>query len=163
MEALRLPEPLTHLKERQAPMSRLARILALGAMLAAMTLTAMTAIAQAHANDEDAVGLFRGGERASQDQPTSDSVKRAAQAQERYYSTWSYGDPAAEQALAQERYYSTWSYGDTPTPAPAQPSRQPGWLLPAIGVLAVALALLGVLAAAIVRRTRGRVRVRQAA
>ena len=34
-----------------------------------------------------------------------------------------------ERALAQERYYSTWGYGDTPTPAAAQPSGQPGWLL----------------------------------
>jgi hypothetical protein len=124
-------------------MPRLARTLALGAMLA-MTLTAMTAVAQA--------------------QPTGkDTVKRAAEAQEHYYSTWSYGDPAAERALAQERYYSTWRYGDTPAPAPAQPSRQRGWLVPAIGVLAAGLALLSVLAAMLVRRTRGRVRVRQAA
>jgi hypothetical protein len=136
-------------------MSRLARMLALGAMLA-MTLTGLTAAAQA----QPTAGVEQ---RASQDQPTSDSVKRAAEAQERYYSTWSYGDPAAERALAQERYYSTWRYGDTPAPAPAQPSRRPGWLLPAIGVLAAALALLGVLAAMLVRRTRGRVRVRQAA
>jgi hypothetical protein len=147
MEALRLPEPLTHLKERQAPMSRLARTLVLGAMLA-MTLTAMTAIAQA--------------------QPTgNDSVKRAADAQERYYSTWSYGDTTSDSvkraADAQERYYSTWGYGDTSAPAPAQPSGQPGWLVPAIGVLAAALALLGVLAAMLVRRARGRVRVRHAA
>ena len=137
-------------------MSRLTRVLVLAAMLAAMTLTAMTAVAQAQPTAGD-------DQRTSQDQPTSDSVKRAAQAQERYYSTWSYGDPAAQQALAQERYSSTWGYGDTPAPAPAEPSRRPGWLVPAIGVLAGVLALLGVLAATIIRRTRGRVRVRQAA
>jgi hypothetical protein len=125
-------------------MSRLARTLALAAMLAAMTLAGLTAVAQA--------------------QPTQDdTVKRAAEAQERYYSTWSYGDPAAEQGLAQERYYSTWRYGDTPTPAPVEPVGQPGWLVPVIGGLAAGLALLGVLAATIVRRARGRVRVRQAA
>jgi hypothetical protein len=174
MEALRLPEPLTHLKERQAPMSRLARTLALAAVLAAMILAGLTA-AQAHTNDDPTTkraGLAQeryystwsyGDTTASQDQPTSDSVKRAALAQERYYSTWSYGDPVKQAALAQERYYSTWSYGDTPAPVPAQPSGQPGWLLPTIGVLAAALALLGVLAATIIRRTRGRVRVRQAA
>jgi hypothetical protein len=125
-------------------MSKLARTLALAAMLAATTLAGLTAVAQA--------------------QPTQDDpVKRAAEAQERYYSTWSYGDPAVEQGLAQERYYSTWSYGDTPTPAPAEPSGQPGWLLPVIGVLAAGLALFSVLAAMLLRRTRSRVRVRQAA
>jgi len=89
------------------------------------------------------VELLRRGERASLEQPSSDSVQRAAE--------------------AQERYYSTWRYGDTPAQAPAQPSRQPGWLVPTIGVLAATLVLLGVLAATIVRRTRGRIRVRQAA
>jgi hypothetical protein len=121
-------------------MSRLARTLA----LAAMTLAGLTAVAQA--------------------QPTgNDAAKRAAEAQERYYSTWSYGDPAVEQGLAQERYYSTWGYGDTPAPAVAEPSGQPDWLVPVIGLLATALALLSVLAATIVRRARGRVRVRQVA
>jgi hypothetical protein len=79
-------------------MSRLTRVMVLGAMLAAMTLAGLTAVAQAQptAGDE---------KRASQDQSTSDSVKRAAE--------------------AQERYYSTWSYGDTPAPAPDEPSGQP--------------------------------------
>ena len=125
-------------------MSRLARTLALAVVLATTTLAAMTAVAQA--------------------QPTQDdTVKRAAEAQERYYSTWSYGDPAVERGLAQERYYSTWRYGDTPTPATTEPSGQPGWLVPVIGVLAGALALLGVLTAMRLRRTHGRVRVRQTA
>jgi hypothetical protein len=132
-------------------------------VLAPMTLTALTAVAQAQPTGNDAVELFRRGERASQDQPTSDSVKRAAEAQERYHSTWGYGDPAIQQGLAQERYYSSWGYGDTPAPAPAEPGGQPGWLLPAIGVLAGVLALLGFLAAMLVRRARGRVRVHQAA
>jgi hypothetical protein len=136
-------------------MSRLTRVLVLGAMLA-MILTALTAVAQAQPTAGD-------NQRASQDQPTSDSVKRAAEAQERYYSTWSYENPAIQQGLAQERYYSTWSYGDTPAPAPAEPSGRPGWLVPAIGVLAGVLALLGVLAAMLLRRARGRVRVHQAA
>jgi hypothetical protein len=48
-------------------------------------------------------------------------------------------------------------------PAPAPPSRQPAWLVPAIGALATALALLGIRATMITRRRRGRVRVRQPA
>jgi hypothetical protein len=125
-------------------MSRLARTLALAAMLAAMTLAGLTAVAQAQSTQDDA-------------------VKRAAEAQERYYSTWSYGDPAAEQGLAQERYYSTWSYGDTPTPAPVEPSGQPGWLVPAIGVLAAVLALVAVLVVMAARRASRRVGAGQAA
>jgi hypothetical protein len=133
-------------------MSRLTRIL----VLAAMILAGLTAVAQAQPSAGD-------HQRTSQNQPISDSVKRAAEAQERYYSTWSYGDTPARQALAQERYYSTWSYGDTPAPAPAEPNGRTGWLVPAIGVLAGILALLGVLATMRLRRARGRVRAQQAA
>jgi hypothetical protein len=125
-------------------MSRLTRALALVTMLAAMTLTALTAVAQA--------------------QPTTDdAARRQALAQERYYDSFGRQNPATQAALAQERYYSTWGYGDTPAPAPAEPSGRPGWLVPAIGVLAGILALLGVLATMLLRRARGRVRAHQAA
>jgi hypothetical protein len=125
-------------------MSRLARTLALAAMLAAMTLAGLTAVAQA--------------------QPTQvDAVKQAAEAQERYYSTWSYGDPTVEQGLAQERYYSTWGYGDTPAPAPDEPSGQPGWLVPVIGVLAAVLALVAGLVVIAAKRAGRKVRAGQAA
>ena len=72
-------------------------------------------------------------------------------------------DDARRQALAQERYYSTWRASDPTAAAPAPPSRQPAWLVPAIGALAVALALVGIRATMITRRRRGRVRVRQPA
>jgi hypothetical protein len=138
-------------------MSRLTRALVLGVALAAMNLAGMTAVAHAypldptadHAvaaqqqNPTDAQELFRRGERASQEQPTSDSVKQAAQ--------------------AQERYYSTWGYADTPTPAPAEPSGQPDWLVPAIGVLAAALALVAGLVVLVARRAGRRLRAGQAA
>jgi hypothetical protein len=125
-------------------MSRLARALVLAATLAATTLAGLTAAAQAHPASDDA-------------------ARRQALAQERYYSTWGYGAPAVRQALAQERYYSTWRAGDPTAAAPAPPSRQPAWLVPAIGALAAALALLGIRATMITRRRRGRVRVRQPA
>jgi hypothetical protein len=125
-------------------MSRLARTLALAAVLAAMTLAGLAAVAQAQPTQEDA-------------------VKRAAEAQERYYSTWSYGDPAVEQGLAQERYYSTWGYGDTPAPTPAEPSGQPDWLVLGLGVLAAVLALVAGLAVLAARRANRRVRAGQAA
>jgi hypothetical protein len=106
------------------------------------------AVASQQQNPTDAQELFRWGERASherasQEQPTSDSVKQAAE--------------------AQERYYSTWSYGDTPTPAPAEPSGQPDWLVPAIGGLAAGLALVAGLVVLAARRAGRRVRAGQAA
>jgi ferric-dicitrate binding protein FerR (iron transport regulator) len=54
-------------------MSRLARVLILGAVMAAMNLAGMTAVAQAQSAHDDAVQRFRQGERASQEQPTTDN------------------------------------------------------------------------------------------
>ena len=123
-------------------MSRLARALMLAATLAATTLAGLTAAAQAH---------------------PSDDARRQALAQERYYTSFDRQDNATQAALAQQRYYSTWRAGDPTAAAPAPPSRQPAWLVPAIGALAAALALLGIRATMITRRRRGRVRVRQPA
>jgi hypothetical protein len=143
-------------------MSKRARTLVFGAMLAAMNLAGMTAVAQAQ--PPDAVEQFRRGEQASQEHPTTDeAARRQALAQERYYDSFGRQDPATQAALAQERYYSTSGYGDTTAAAPAEPSGRPGWLVPAIGVLAGILVLLGVLATMLLRRARGRVRVHQAA
>jgi hypothetical protein len=125
-------------------MSRLARALVLAATLAATTLAGLTAAAQAHPASDDA-------------------ARRQALAQERYYGSFGQQDPATQAALAQERYYSTWRASDPTAAAPAPPSGQPAWLVPAIVVLAAALALLGTRATMITRRRRGRVRVRQPA
>lgn len=105
-------------------MSRLARTLALPVVLAAMTLAGLTAVAQA--------------------QPTQDdTAKRAAE--------------------AQERYSSTWRYGDTPAPVVVEPSGQPDWLVLGLGVLAAALALSTGLAVLAARRANRRVRAGQTA
>ena len=126
-------------------MSRLARALMLAATLAATTLAGLTAAAQAHPTSDDA-------------------ARRQALAQERYYTSFDqHQDNATQAALAQERYHSTWRAGDPTAAAPAPPSRQPAWLVPAIGALATALALLGIRATMITLRRRGRVRVRQPA
>ena len=144
-------------------MSKLIRGLVLGAMLAVLS-SATAAVAQEQpVSGNEAVRQFRAGERASQEQTTSDSVKRVAEAQERYYSTWGYGDTAVQAGLAQEHHYSTWGYGDTPTPAPAEPSGQPDWLVLGLGVLAAALALSTGLAVLAARRANRRVQVGQTA
>jgi hypothetical protein len=146
-------------------MSKLARVLALGALLAATTVASSTAVAYADGSAAVTQHDRRPPteRRVAPQQATADATRRAALAQERYYSTWGYGDPAVQQALAQERYYSTWGYSNTPAPAPAKPSGQPDWLLPGLGVLAAAVALATGLAVLAAKRTRRRVRVGQAA
>jgi hypothetical protein len=76
-------------------MSKLARVLVLGAMVAAMNLAGMTTVAHAYPLDPaadhavaaqqqstDAVELFRRGERASQEQTTADATVRRLLARE---------------------------------------------------------------------------------
>jgi hypothetical protein len=92
----------------------------------------------------DAVELFRRGERASQEQNPTGTAIRAG--------------------LAQERYYSTWGYGDTPAPVrPAEPRRQADWLVLVIGVQAAVLVLVAGLAVLAARRASRRVRAGQTA
>jgi hypothetical protein len=121
-------------------MSKRARALILAASLAAMTLAGM---AVAQAQPPDGVEQFRRGERASQGQPpiTGDARRPPTQAQ----------------------VGESWRHPVNVPVRPAEPSGQPGWLVLGLGMLAAALALSGGLAAMILRRTRGRVRVRQVA
>jgi hypothetical protein len=156
-------------------MSKLTRALVVGTTLAAMNLAGLAAVA--HANDQAAVAQdgrrppterqvgepYHHRQGAPQQQVTADATRRAALAQECYYSTWGYGDPAVQQALAQECYYSTWGYGHTPIPAPAKPSGRPDWLVPGLGALAAAVALATGLAVLAAKRARRRVRAGQAA
>jgi hypothetical protein len=72
-------------------------------------------------------------------------------------------DAAHRRLLAQERYYSTWTYGNTSAPTPPEPSGQPGWLTPALGVLAAVLALVAGVAALAARRAHRTQRASQTA
>ena len=135
-------------------MSKFARALVLGAMLAAMSLAGMTTVAQAQANDEgkDArppterqVGeTWRKRPVASQQQTTADATLRRLLARER--SSIPSGTPA-----------------QVPAPVPDEPSGQPGWLVVSLGVLAAVLALSGGLAVMAARRAGRRVRAGHAA
>jgi hypothetical protein len=90
----------------------------------------------------DAVELYRRGERALQEHSPTDNAIRAR--------------------LAQERYYSTWGYGDTPAPVrPDEPNEQPGWLIVTLGVLAAVLALVAGLAVLAAKRANRRAQVGQ--
>jgi hypothetical protein len=145
-------------------MSKLARVLALGVLLAAMNLAGMTAVAQAQTTEDDAVQLFRRGERASQEQTSTDAVELFRRG-ERASQERTTPDPALQRVLAQEHSYN---FGATPAEVtspvrPAEPSGQPGRLVVALGGLAAALALVGALAVMTARRASRRVRPRQAA
>jgi hypothetical protein len=152
-------------------MSKLARALILTATVAAMNLAGLTAVASAQSTDEptsnqdarrpptqgqvgeawrqpqvapeeptNAVELFRRGERASQEQTTADATVRRLLAQERS------SIPSGTSA-------------QVPVPMqPPDPSGQPDWLVPAIGVLAAVLALVAGLVAMATRRAGRRVR-----
>jgi hypothetical protein len=160
-------------------MSKRTRALILAAMVAAMNLAGMTTVAQAQTSDEpasnqdarqppaerqvgepyrnyhealaaqaqtaqdDAVERFRRGERASQEQTTADAALRRQLARERF--SIPSGTPA-----------------QVPAPVSAEPSGQPGWLLPSLGVLA-AFALAGGLAVLAARRAGRRTRLGHAA
>jgi hypothetical protein len=132
-------------------MSKLARALVLGAMLAAMNLAGMTAVAHAQANDE--------GKDARQP-PTEGQVgeawrKRPVTSQQQVAA-----DAALRRQLAQEHSYRS---SETPTqvPAPTQapdPSGQRSWLIASLAVLAAALAVSGGLAVMAAKRASRRVR-----
>jgi hypothetical protein len=135
-------------------MSKLARALVLGAMLAAMNLAGMTAVAQAQANDEGKVAR----------PPTEGQVgetwrKRPVTSQQQ-----TAADAALQRQLARERYsIPSGTPAQAPAPEPAEPSGQPSWLVPSLAVLAIALALSGGLAVMAAKRASRRVRAGHAA
>ena len=133
-------------------MSKLARTLVLGAMLAAMNLAGMTAVAQAQPNDPDGKDARR--------PPTEGQVGEAWRKRPVTSSQQTAADAALQRQLARER--SSIPNG-TPAqaPAPAQapdPSGQPSWLFPSLAVLAAVLAVSGGLAVTATKRASRRVR-----
>jgi hypothetical protein len=135
------------------PGAAVTRALLIGAMLAAMQLAAMTAVAHAHAIDQQATRpptQGQVGEAWRHRQATSDQ-QRAAEA-------------TLGRVLARERF-------SIPNPTPAQatapvppkPSSQPGRLIAWLGGLVAAVALAGGLGVLAARRTRRRARLEHAA
>jgi hypothetical protein len=132
-------------------MSKLARTLVLGAMLAAMNLAGMTAVAQAQANDEG-----KDGRRPPAERQVGESWRQPQVASQEQTAT----DADLRRQLARERF-SIPSGTPAQAPAPTQadePSGQPGWLVPSLGVLAAALAVSGGLAVMAAKRASRRVR-----
>jgi hypothetical protein len=120
----------------------------LGAVLAAMSLGTTAAYAQPPARDHDAERVLRRDERVPQDQAGMTAAERAFRHRER---------------VSQDEA-TTATSGAAPAPVRlAEPGRRPGWLVPALGMGAAAVALLGGLTLLAARRTRVRIRPRQAA
>jgi hypothetical protein len=142
------------------------------AMLAAMNLAAMTAVAQAHTRNDPASMRHRALGRVeflATDQPSgqADATVRRLLAKER--STIPDTAPAHPRLLLDEERSSLLNL---PHAAPAQAtspvrsgpqSGQPGWLTPAVGVLAVVLALVAGVAVLAARRAKSSQRAGQTA
>jgi hypothetical protein len=142
-------------------MSRLARTLVLAVALAAMSLVGTAAVAQVQTTDDDAVELFRRGERASQVQTTEDDAVELFRRGERASQVQTTEDAALQRLLAREPFSIPREMpAQVPASLPAEASGQPGWVVASLGVLAAVLALAGVLAA---RRASRKVRAGQPA
>jgi hypothetical protein len=122
-------------------MPKLARTLALAAMLAVMSLAPVTAVAETHATDHA----------TSQDAEHPATVRRVTSAQQ------AAADTAHRRLLAQERSLTpTGAPAQLPNPMPpAEPGRQPGWLTPALAALVFLAPTAGV-AVLVVRRANRR-------
>jgi hypothetical protein len=141
----------------EAPMSKLTRTLAVGTMLAAVSLAGMTAVAHAYPLDP------------ATDQPTSHQARRPptqGQVEEAWHQRpassqqQTAGDAALGRVLARERFsIPSGTPAQVPAPAPAPPSGQPGWLVVSLGMLAAALAVVAGLAMLTARRANHRARV----
>jgi hypothetical protein len=137
-------------------MSKLARALMLGAMLAAMNLAGVTAVAQAQSNNEPA------STKDARRPPTEGQVGEA----------WRHPQVTAEQPTVADdtrrppteaQVGEAWRHPTNAPVPPAEPSGQPGWLIPSLGVLAAALVLAGGLAVLAARRAGRRARIGHAA
>jgi hypothetical protein len=167
-------------------MSKLARAITIGAMLAAMNLAGMTAVAQAQANDDPAgkqdarrpptegqVGESWRHRQVAPAAPTSARDARRPPLERQVGESYRHGarvseqtteDAALRRLLAREQS-SIQSGTPTQVPAavrPAEPSGQPGWFVLGLGALAAALTLVAGLAVTAAKRARRKVPTEQA-
>ena len=126
---------------------RLARVLVLAAVLAAMSL-GVSAVAHAQTTGNNAEELFRQGERDFQNRDAAADAEELFRQGERDFQD-------------QATRWAPTNRVDAPV-RQAGPGRPPAWLVPALGGLAAALAVLGGLILLAARRTRLKVRPHQA-
>ena len=141
-------------------MSKRARALVVGAMLAAMNLAGMTAVAQAQ--PPDAVEQFRRGERASQEQPTTaEAVERFRHGERASQAQPTTADDT-RRAPTEAQVGESWRQPVKVPVPPAEPSGHPVSLVAWLGVLAAVLALAGGLVVLAARRAGRKVPAGQA-
>jgi hypothetical protein len=137
-------------------MSKLTRVLVLGATLAAMNLAGLTAVALAQSTDE----------------PTSNQDARRPPTQSQVGEAWRQPQVPAEQPTVagdtqqpptESQEGESWRHPTSTPVRPAEPTGQPGWLVPSLSMLAAALALSGGLAVLVARRAGRRARLGHAA
>ena len=133
-------------------MSRRTRALAVGAILAAMQLAAMTAVAHAQANNEG---------KDARRPPTQGQVGEAW-----HQPQVAPGEPSVagetRRPPTQSQVGEPWRHPTSAPGRPAEPGGQPGWRIASLGFLAAALALVGGLAVAAATRPSRRPQIRQA-
>jgi hypothetical protein len=116
-------------------MSKLIRVLALVAMVAAMHLAGMAVVAQAHPADQVT------GQDARRKRPPATSRPTTM-------------DAAVRQLLRDRSSIPSGTPAQMPAPPPAESSGQSGWLVASLGVLAAAMALIAGLAVLVARRAK---------
>ena len=143
-------------------MSKLARAVALAAMLVAMNLAGMTTIAHAHVN-QDGIDRHRALGRlelsvAGDHDPRRPPLERQVTSMSRRQPSGA-ADAALRRLLARERFSipdgAPAQAQPTSPVRPAAPGGQAGWLTPALAALAAALALVAGVAVLAARRTTG--------
>ena len=141
-------------------MSKRARALVVGAMLAAMNLAGMTAVAQAQ--PPDAVEQFRRGERASQEQPTTaEAVERFRHGERASQAQPTIADDS-RRPPSEAQVGESWRQPVKVPVPPAESSGHPVSLVAWLGVLAAVLALAGGLVVLAARRAGRKVPAGQA-
>ncbi len=161
-------------------MSKIARILILAVMVAALPLAGLTTVAYAQASDQSTPSQQELAERWNTDyyqathmSPTEHRAWLQANAAQRelsdrltYYSHATQMSPAELKAWLQAKDRAgtpTEKTVQVPAPVrPVEPSGQPLWLVVALGVLTAALAIVAGLAMVAARRANRRAQVRHA-
>ena len=131
-------------------MSKLARVLVLGALVAAMNLAAMTTVAQAQANDQPTRPPTQGQVGESWHQPQAPAEQPTVA-----------GD--ARRAPTESQVGESWRHPTSAPVPPAESSGPSGWLVASLGGLAAVLVLAGGLAVLAARRAGRRARLEHAA
>jgi CHASE1-domain containing sensor protein len=130
-------------------MSKLTRILIIGATLTAMHLGGMTAVAQAQANNEPVM-----------QPPTERQVGESWRHRQAASPEQTAADAALQRQLARERFaIPNGTPAQTPAPVPPEPSGQPNWLVASLGGFVAGIVLAGGLAILAAKRTRRRARL----